>query len=104
MNHHSICTKAIAAALSLTAVFSVTTPSFDTVFAADTLPEKYDSRDYGYITPVKNQGSYGTCWAHGIIASCEASLIKNNGYPESEYHDLHHECRWHKCPRSYAGR
>ena len=90
MNHHSICTKAIAAALSLTAVFSVTTPSFDTVFAADTLPEKYDSRDYGYITPVKNQGSYGTCWAHGIIASCEASLIKNNGYPSdldlSEFH------------------
>lgn len=58
--------------------------------AADELPEKYDSRDFGYITPVKNQHSYGTCWAHGVLAASEASLIKNNGYPSdldlSEFH------------------
>ena len=37
-------------------VGSVMTTSAGTAFAADALPEKYDSRDYGYITPVKNQG------------------------------------------------
>ena len=90
VNHHFICMKAIAASLSVITAFSVITTSMGAAFAADALPEKYDSRDYGYITPVKNQGSYGTCWAHGIIASCEASLIKNNGYPSdldlSEFH------------------
>lgn len=59
-NHHMICIKATAAALSVITAFSVMTTSAGTAFAADALPEKYDSRDYGYITPVKNQGSYGT--------------------------------------------
>lgn len=42
------------------------------------LPEKYDSRDYGCITPVKNQGNYNTCWAFGTAASCEAYMIKHH--------------------------
>ena len=41
------------------------------------LPQKYDSRDYGYITPVKDQGSYNTCWAFATAASCEAYMIKH---------------------------
>ena len=43
----------------------------------ETLPSRYDSRDYGYITPVRNQGFYGTCWAFGTIASIEAYMIKH---------------------------
>lgn len=42
------------------------------------LPSKYDSRDYGYITPVKNQGDYNTCWAFGAAACCEAYMIKHH--------------------------
>ena len=53
-------------------------------------PTSYSSVDKGYITSVKNQGTYGTCWAHGAAASAEASLIKNNGYKTavdiSEFH------------------
>lgn len=40
------------------------------------LPSSYDSRDYGYITPVKNQEPFGTCWAFGALAAGEASLVK----------------------------
>ena len=42
-----------------------------------TLPSSYDSRNYGYITSVKNQNPYGTCWAFGTMASVEAYMIKH---------------------------
>ncbi|MBQ1820200.1 MAG: InlB B-repeat-containing protein [Clostridia bacterium] len=42
----------------------------------DTLPSKYDSRDYNYITSVKNQNPYGSCWAHAAMASVESYMIK----------------------------
>ena len=41
------------------------------------LPETYDSRKYGYITPVRDQGSYNTCWTFGAAACCEAYMIKH---------------------------
>ena len=40
------------------------------------LPAQYDSRDYGYITSVKNQNPYGSCWAHAAMGSIEAYMIK----------------------------
>ena len=41
------------------------------------LPSKYDSRDYGYVTSVKNQNPYGSCWAHAAVASIESYMIKH---------------------------
>lgn len=41
------------------------------------LPEKFDLRDYGYVTPVKSQSSTGTCWAHAVMASAESNMIMN---------------------------
>ena len=41
------------------------------------LPSKYDSRDYNYVTSVKNQNPYGSCWAHGALASVESYMIKH---------------------------
>ena len=43
----------------------------------DTLPSSYDARNYNYVTPVKNQGSYGSCWAHAAMACVESNMIKN---------------------------
>ena len=40
------------------------------------LPSRYDSRDYGYVTPVKTQG-YGDCWAHATCACIETYMIKH---------------------------
>ncbi len=36
----------------------------------------YNLKDLGLITSVKNQGNYGTCWAHAALASLESNLIK----------------------------
>ena len=77
----SFSRKIISLALSAAVAMSSAVFLAPSSSALETLPEKYDSRDYGCITPVRNQQSYGTCWAHGTLAACEASLIKNNGYP-----------------------
>ena len=41
------------------------------------LPEKFDLRDYGYITPVKSQSDTGTCWAHAVMAAAESNMVMN---------------------------
>lgn len=41
------------------------------------LPEKYDLRDEGCVTPVRDQGQWGTCWAHAAYASLESCILKN---------------------------
>lgn len=41
-----------------------------------TYPTQYDLRDYGQVTPVRNQNPYGLCWAFGTMASLESSHAK----------------------------
>lgn len=41
----------------------------------DTLPEKFDLRDYGYVTPVKFQNPWGSCWSFASIAAAEISIL-----------------------------
>ncbi len=62
-----------------------------------TLPESYDSRDFGYISPVRNQGAFGTCWAHAFVACAEANMIKK-GYEANfnNYSELHLAYFYHK--------
>lgn len=43
------------------------------------LPSSYDSRDYGYMTPVENQGKGGSCWAFSTTATLEACIKKATG-------------------------
>ena len=40
------------------------------------LPEKYDLRDYGYVTPVKDQKDGGNCWAFYAIGALESAMLK----------------------------
>ena len=43
--------------------------------AVTSLPARFDLRTSSRVTAVKNQGSYGTCWAHGTMASIESGLL-----------------------------
>ena len=43
------------------------------------IPGKYDSRDYGYVTSVKNQGTDGNCWAFAALAVLESNILKAGG-------------------------
>ena len=43
---------------------------------ANELPSSYSSRDLGYTTPVRQQGS-NTCWAYSSTASLETLLLKS---------------------------
>lgn len=45
----------------------------------EVLPVSYDSRKYGYVTPVKDQIQGGNCWAFSGIATLEACLKKATG-------------------------
>ena len=41
-----------------------------------TLPKRFDLRDWGWVSSVKNQGKMGSCWAFGITAALESVLIR----------------------------
>ena len=40
------------------------------------LPSAYDLRREGCVTEVRDQGDWGTCWAHAMCASLESCLMK----------------------------
>lgn len=51
------------------------------------LPSVYDPRGLGFLTSVKNQGKWGTCWAHTSIAMAETSMAKK-GISDVDHADL----------------
>jgi len=63
--------------------------SNDLVNDEGSLPKKYDSRDYGYITEVKNQGKFDMCWSFAAISAAESEAIidgrdRNPDYSEAQ--------------------
>ena len=43
------------------------------------LPSRFDLRDYGWLTDVRDQGIMGSCWAFGVTAALESALLKATG-------------------------
>ncbi len=46
------------------------------------LPEKFDLRDIGAVTPVKNQGWIPSCWTFATMSSAESILLRQNNIAE----------------------
>ena len=46
------------------------------VKARSVIPARYDLREKGLLTSIKNQGTNGTCWAHAVCGVLESSLLK----------------------------
>lgn len=42
----------------------------------ETFPEKYDLRDYGLVSPIRDQGKIGDCWAFATMAALEYTAKK----------------------------
>lgn len=54
-------------------------------------PEYFDMRDEYNVSPVKDQGGYGTCWAHSAMASAESSIIASDPFIDlSELHTAYY--------------
>ncbi|XP_036411107.1 cathepsin K-like [Megalops cyprinoides] len=55
----------------------------NTTFIADDglekLPKAIDYRKLGYVSPVRNQGSCGSCWAFSSVGAIEGQLMKTKG-------------------------
>jgi C1A family cysteine protease len=47
-------------------------------------PASYDLRSLGRVSPVKSQGSCGSCWAHGAFGSLESALMPQTTWDFSE--------------------
>ena len=42
---------------------------------AGPIPSSYSSVDKDYVTPIRSQDPFGTCWAFGVTAAVESSLL-----------------------------
>lgn len=55
--------------------------------SAVNFPAKFDMREQGTVSSVKNQGNYGTCWAHSSATSAESGII--DAVPSIDLSELH---------------
>ena len=44
------------------------------------LPSRFDLRDWGWVTPVRNQGQMGACWAFGAASAMESAILRYLGF------------------------
>jgi len=59
-------------------------PSSEKPLLHTALPAKYDLRAQGRVSPVKDQGTAGVCWAFATVASLESTLLPGETWDFSE--------------------
>lgn len=58
--------------------------------AAEAIPERWDSREKGWVSPVKNQGNYGTCWSFATMAALETAFLRETaGVVTNDFSENH---------------
>ncbi|WP_407413481.1 C1 family peptidase, partial [Methanobrevibacter sp.] len=45
----------------------------------DVIPTRFDLRDWGWVSSVKDQGWMGACWTFGMTSALESALLKATG-------------------------
>lgn len=50
--------------------------------------KSFDGREFGYITPEKNQGGLGICWAYAAIGAMEAGILREGFDPGASRDNL----------------
>ncbi|WP_027179689.1 lectin like domain-containing protein [Maridesulfovibrio bastinii] len=48
----------------------------------------FDLREKGYVSPIRDQNPYGTCWAFAVISSMESSALKH-GINPADFSEKH---------------
>lgn len=51
-------------------------PELPAVSTNALFPEKFDLREEGDVTPVRDQGIWNTCWTFGILSAAEGNLLR----------------------------
>lgn len=83
-----ICAVVAAVVMLLScAVYPSAAPEMPSAEIIAAMPE-YDGRDYGIVTPVKDQGSSNLCWAYSSIAASETSILKSGLNPSADKDSL----------------